>query len=179
MTEDIFSIKDKIIIITGAGNGIGRALANNMAERGAIIYCIDISFPNKIMEHLKDHLFDLKCDITDRNKFEKICDKIFNRHQRIDVLINNAGMTYTKKDKELYPKDKWDKTININLTAAFLCSQIVCEYMMRNKKGSIINITSLNAELGFPNNPAYVASKGGLKMLGKALARDWGIHSIR
>ena len=65
------------------------------------------------------------------------------------------------------------------MTGSFNCSQVVLGYMKKNKSGSIINITSLNAELAFPNNPAYVASKGGLKMLGKALARDWGIYGIR
>jgi len=179
MVEDLFYIKDRVIIITGAGSGLGREIASGMAERNAFVYCIDIHFPNKIPDHLVGCLFDQKCDVTDADEFKKKCNDIFNKHHKVDVLINNAGVTFTKKDNELYPKDQWDKTININLTAAFTCSQIVCEYMAKNKKGSIINITSLNAELGFPNNPAYVASKGGLKMLGKAFARDWGIHGIR
>ena len=75
---------------------------------------------------------------------------------------------------KIYLKDKWDETIKINLTAHFTCSQEVIQHMKKQKSGSIINITSINAELGFPRNPAYVASKGGLKMLGKSLAKDWG-----
>ena len=179
MPEDLFSIKGKVIIITGGGKGIGREITVGMAERHAFVYCIDILFPNKIPEHLDSYLFEKKCDITNTNEFREICDFIFNKYQRIDVLINNAGVTFTKKSGEPYPKDEWDKTIKINMTSAFTCSQIVFEYMMKNKKGSIINITSLNAELGFPNNPAYVASKGGLKMLGKAFARDWGRYGVR
>ncbi len=179
LAGELFSINGKAVIITGAGRGIGRDIAISMAERSAFVYCIDISFSEKIPDHLVDYLFEKKCDIVNPDEFKIICDEIFNRHKKIDVLINNAGVTFPKKDNELYPKDHWNKTIDINLTAAFTCSQIVCEYMLKNKNGSIINITSLNAELGFPNNPAYVASKGGLKMLGKAFARDWGMHGIR
>lgn len=177
--EDLFSIKNKVIIITGAGRGLGREIAIAMAEKRSFVYCIDISFPNRIPDNLKKNLFEKYCDITNFTNFKSICKEIFDKYKRIDVLINNAGVTYTKKEDEPYPKGQWDKTISINLTAAFTCSQIVYEYMFKNKKGSVINITSLGAELGFPNNPAYVASKGGLKMLTKAFARDWGINGIR
>ncbi len=177
--ENLFSIKDRVIIITGAGRGIGREIAIGMAEIGAYLFCIDIDFPNNIPEDLSNNLFYIHCDITDNINFENTCKDIFKKYQKIDALINNAGVTFNKKDDEFYSKDQWDKTIDVNLTSAFICSQIVCKYMLKNKKGSIINITSINAELGFPNNPAYVASKGGLKMLGKAFARDWGLHGIR
>ncbi len=177
--ENLFSIKNKVIIITGAGRGLGREVAIAMAKRKAYVYCVDLNFPNRIPRSLENNLFKKYCDITDLTSFKSICVEIFDRHKEIDVLMNIAGVTYTKKNDELYPQEQWDKTISINLTAAFTCSQIVYEYMLKNKKGSIINITSINAELGFPNNPAYVASKGGLKMLTKALARDWGINGIR
>ena len=74
---------------------------------------------------------------------------------------------------------KVNKTIEINLTTSFNCSQVIMQFMKKHKSGSIINITSINAEFGFPNNPAYIASKGGLKMLGKSMAKDWGKFGIR
>ena len=83
------------------------------------------------------------------------------------------------KGKLFYEKEDWAKTIDVNLTASFFCSQEVIKYMIKRKVGSIINITSLNAEIAFPNNPSYVASKGGLKMVGKALAKDWGKYGVR
>jgi len=89
------------------------------------------------------------------------------------------GMTATGKPGEVYSGKDWDQTLKINLTASFNCSETVIKFMKKQKSGSIINITSINAELGFPNNPAYIASKGGLKMLGKSLARDWGKYGIR
>jgi len=179
MHADLFSIKGKVVIITGAGRGIGREIALGMVQQHAWIYSVDLAFPANIKKNLKNRLINLQCDITNPDQFEKICQRIYKRHKKIDVLVNNAGVTYVKKGGGAYPQEDWDKTINVNLTAAFICSQIVFQYMLKNRQGSIINITSLNAERGFPNNPAYVASKGGLKMLGKALARDWGVYNIR
>ena len=177
--NDLFSIKNKVIIITGAGRGIGQYLAINIAKQSAIVYGIDISFTKKIPKNLNDRFFQIKCNISNRKKFQNICQRIFKKHKKIDVLINNAGVTFPENKKIFYPENKWIDTLGINLTAHFNCSQSVIKYMIKNRSGAIINVTSLNAELGFPKNPAYVASKGGLKMLGKALARDWGRFGIR
>ena len=176
---DLFSLKNKVILITGAGRGIGKYLAEKMAEQGAIVFSIDKKFQKKVSKKVKN-IFEIECDITDQPKFKKICSEIIKKKKRIDVLINNAGISMANKDPgKPYEKEKWDKTIEINLTSHFVCSQEVIKHMRKQKKGSIINITSINAELGFPRNPAYVASKGGLKMLGKALAKDWGKYGIR
>jgi len=174
--EQLFSLRGKMAVVTGAGRGLGREVAIAMAKRKAYVCCIDVNFPNRIPRSLENNLFNKYCDITDLTSFKSICVEIFDRYNKIDVLINNAGVTYTKKDNELYPQEQWDKTISINLTAAFTCSQIVYEYMFKNKKGSIINITSISAELGFPNNPAYIASKGGgnaNKSTCKRLGNKW------
>jgi NAD(P)-dependent dehydrogenase (short-subunit alcohol dehydrogenase family) len=176
---DLFSLKNEVILITGAGRGIGKYLAEKMAEQGAIVFSIDKKFEKNVSKKVKN-IFEIECDITDQTKFKKICSEIIKKKKRIDVLINNAGISMAnKKPGKPYEKEKWDKTIEINLTAHFVCSQEVIKHMRKQKKGSIINITSINAELGFPRNPAYVASKGGLKMLGKALAKDWGKYGIR
>ncbi|KFM20106.1 Gluconate 5-dehydrogenase protein [Marine Group I thaumarchaeote SCGC AAA799-P11] len=177
--RDIFSIKNKVIIVTGGGKGIGYDLAKNMAERNAYVYAIDIEFPN-VIQNTNPFLFQEKCDITNYKKFEKVCDKIFKNYKKIDVLINCAGVSFSEqKQNTFYPIEKWISTINVNFTAAFNCSQTVIKHMIKNSTGSIINITSIVAEQGFPRNPAYNASKGGLKMLGKALAKDWGRLGIR
>ena len=177
--NDLFSVKNKIVIITGAGRGIGRTFALNMAKRSAITYCFDIKFPNKIPKDLSNNLFHIKCDLTNKKKFDNECKKIFNHHKKIDVLINNLGISLPGKNEQTYLEKYWDQTLKINLTVAFNCSQTVMKFMLKKKNGSIINITSINAELGFPNNPAYIASKGGLKMLGKSMAKDLGKYGIR
>ena len=180
INNNLFSLKNKVILITGAGKGIGQHLAEKIAEQSAIVYAIDKQFTKKMSKNSMKNLFKIKCDITDQEKFRQICFDIVKKKKKIDVLINNAGISMASKQPgKIYAKDKWDETLRINLTAHFSCSQEVIQHMKRRKRGSIINITSINAELGFPRNPAYVASKGGLKMLGKALAKDWGKFGIR
>ena len=184
MNEDIvpnlFSIEGKVVLISGAGRGIGRHLAHSMAKYSAFVYCIDKKFPKKVPSDIKKNMFNIKCDITKKKSIQAVCKDIFSKHKKIDVLINNAGITIPlTKNKLFYEKENWTKTIDVNLTASFFCSQEVIKFMIKRKEGSIINITSLNAELAFPKNPSYVASKGGLKMVGKALAKDWGKFGIR
>tara|TARA_B000000460_G_C21494724_1_gene383364 strand:+ start:7 stop:816 length:810 start_codon:yes stop_codon:yes gene_type:complete len=175
-----FSIKDKIIIISGAGRGIGRYLAHSMAKHSAFVYCIDKKFPKEVPKDVKKNMFNVRCDITNNRSFMKVCQNIFKTSKKIDVLVNNAGVTFPSNKKEVfYPTKNWNDSLKVNLTASFHCSQAVIKYMVKNKSGSIINITSINAELAFPKNPAYIASKGGLKMLGKSLAKDWGRFGIR
>jgi len=177
--NDLFSIDNKIVIITGAGRGIGNTISKAFADRGSIVYGVDLRVPKRRGESTSN-LSYVKCDVTKENDFEQICNKIFKKHKKIDVLINCAGISLpNKKPRQIYPHSNWHKTIEVNLTAAFYCSQAVINKMAKNKRGSIINITSINAELGFPRNPSYVASKGGLKMLGKSFAKDWGSEGIR
>ena len=174
---DIFSLKNKVVIITGAGKGIGNYLANKLSQEKAIVYAIDITFQNN-SKTLPSNLFQTKCDITNKKKFHNICKSIYRNHKKIDVLINNAGLSFPSKS-EIYDSVNWEKTLAVNLTASYFCSLSAINFMKINNAGSIINITSLNAEQAFPKNPAYVASKGGLKMLGKSLAKDWGKFGIR
>jgi Dehydrogenases with different specificities (related to short-chain alcohol dehydrogenases) len=174
--NNIFSLKNKIVLITGAGRGIGLHLAEKLADYDAKVFTIDKKFTKKPIKNLSQ----IECDITNQDEFKKVCNQIFKQKKRIDVLINNAGISLANKETgKDYSIEKWNETLRINLTAHFTCSQEVIRYMKKQKSGSIINITSINAELGFPRNPSYVASKGGLKMLGKALAKDWGKFGIR
>jgi NAD(P)-dependent dehydrogenase (short-subunit alcohol dehydrogenase family) len=175
MKNNLFSVKDKIIIVTGAANGIGEFLSMGLLKNGARVYRIDKKF-KKSKKHVKLH--DKICDVTNLQQVRKTCLEIFDKNKKIDVLINNAGITLPGNPIN-YSLKSWMETIDVNLTGAFQFSQQVLKYMKKNHSGSIINITSINSEFGFPNNPAYVASKGGLKLLGKSLARDWGIYGIR
>lgn len=176
--NDLFSIKNKVIIVTGGGKGLGNTVAINMAQRGSFVYSLDKKFPEQVSKELSKNLFQKKCDITNKTNFELLIKNIFLQHDKIDVLFNIAGIGL-KKTNLFYSSSDWEKTLKVNLTAPFNCSQTVIKYMMKTKSGSIVNFTSINAELAFPNNPAYVASKGGLKMLSKSLAKDWAKYGIR
>ena len=176
MDDGLFSLKGKVIIITGGGQGIGEFLALGLSKRSAIVYCIDKKFKNRQKKYRG--LNNMLCDITKLDEVKNTCAEIIKKNKKIDVLINNAGITIPDK-LDNYSLDSWTKTLDVNLTGAFIFTQQVLKRMKKNRSGSIINITSINAEFGFPDNPAYVASKGGLKMLGKSLARDCGKYGIR
>lgn len=173
--SDIFSVKEKVIIITGGGKGIGYFLASEFSKRSAIVHVVDKMSTKNLTKDFSIH----KCDVTNKIEFKKICKLILSKNKKIDVLINNAGITFPNTSSNNYPLKNWKKTLDVNLTGPFVCSQIIGNIMKKQNSGSIINITSINAELGFPNNPAYVASKGGLKMLSKSLAKDLGKYGIR
>ena len=174
--KNLFSVKDKVVIVTGANGGIGNAIALGFAKNQSIVYGVDLKIPNTKSLNVFYH----KCDVSKPKQFTKICETIFKKHKHVDVLINCAGISLPNgKPNRQYSQTNWLKTIEINLTSSFYCMQAVIPYMIKNNNGSIINITSINAELGFPKNPSYVASKGGLKMLSKSFAKDWGARGIR
>ncbi|MCH8986947.1 SDR family NAD(P)-dependent oxidoreductase, partial [Patescibacteria group bacterium] len=132
-------------------------------------------------EKLSKKVFpDLEVEMLHGKMPQKEKERIMRKFKygRIDILVNNAGITISEPS-ESYSEENWERTYQVNLKAAFLLSQAVAKYMIEQKSGVIINVTSIGAEQGFPENPAYVAFKGGLKQLTKALARDWAIHNIR
>lgn len=163
----MFSLEGKVAVVTGSSGGIGSAIVKGYREAGAIAYGLDITEPF------------VGLDITDTKRAEKVFSIIAIGGEHIDTLVNCAGITFSEPTgTENYTDKDWDKTIATNLTAPWKLCKIVFPYM-KNKGGSIINITSVGAEQGFSNNPAYGASKGGLKTLTKCLAMDWAKYGIR
>lgn len=170
-----FSVKNKIVIVTGAARGNGLAISRGLVNGGARVYGIDVvDFSNSIKN---ENFFPIKADVTNADLMREVVDQIYLSNKKIDVLINNAGITKATS-AESYAIQDWDKTILTNLSAPFILAQLVFG-TMKDSGGSIINITSLNARFGFSNNPAYVASKSGLNGLTRALAKDWAKYNIR
>ena len=179
--DKIFSLEGKVAIVTGAGRGNGKAIAEGFLKAGAIVYFVDV---------LKKQFIELKkmirgnrarfilADVNDFSLIENHIERIYNRQKRIDILVNNAGITLPFTSGS-YPDIKWENTYLTNLKAPFKLAQMVFKYMKRQGNGVIINVTSLGSELGFSDNPAYVTFKGGLKQLTKALANDWARYNIR
>lgn len=157
----MFSIEGLVVIVTGASGGNGSAISNKLKELGAMV--IDCDLP--------------KYDVTKNEDLKRLITKTLKHNGQINGLINCAGVTYGN-DLLNYKDEDWDKTYEVNLKAPYQLSKKAAKHM-KATGGSIINITSLNSELGFPNNPAYVATKGGLKQLTKSLAVDLGKHNIR
>lgn len=170
--ENHFSIENKVFIITGASSGIGKFLANSFSELGGIVYGITRK------KQKNQSYINIICDINKTHKIKSIIRKIYLKEKKIDVLINNAGITYEKKNLDTNMK-YFDQTISTNTKSPILIALEAYKYMSKKKCGSIINICSLSSKLGFPMNPSYVSSKAGLSMASKALAVDFGKNNIR
>ena len=176
-----FSLKTKVAVVTGAARGNGLAIGKALLDFGATVYFFDLledelKSVEKKIEFEKAYFVQM--DVTNYKNFATQCNEIFLKENHLDILVNNAGVTYGQPSEE-YSQEHWDKTHKINLEAPFKLSQIVFPYMKASGSGSIINITSVSSELGMSQNPAYVSSKGGLKQLTKALAKDWAAYGIR
>jgi NAD(P)-dependent dehydrogenase (short-subunit alcohol dehydrogenase family) len=171
--ESIFSLKNKTAIITGGSKGIGAEIARAFIKAGANVVCISRSEP-AIKEQSNFSYY--KCDISDSQKFQSICELIDSYYKGIDILVNAAGISLPIDDK--YTEfERFSKTLSVNLLATYQCCEIVSKFM--HKGSSIINITSIGSMLGFPGNPGYVASKGGVMALTKSLAIDLSPMNIR
>ncbi len=173
--DNFFSIKDKVILVTGASKGIGMVLADKMAQAGGNVFALARSVSSKV--DIPCGVTYKQCDVTDDEAFSAICRDISSSEYAIDVLVNAAGISLFGDG--CIDIERFSRTIEVNLKAAYTCSMIVSSYMRKSKSPSIVNITSINSIVGFPGNPGYVASKGGLRMLTKALAIDLIKDNIR
>lgn len=176
---DLFDLTGKVAIVTGAARGIGQSIAVELARKGANVVVSDIipgnSAVNQIKK-LKRKAIYIKADISNKKQVENLINETIKKFKKIDILVNNAGIYITGATLDL-PEETWDKTIDINLKGYFLCSQAALKHM---KKGaSIINISSVAGIEGSPAGAAYCASKGGIRLLTKALAAEFGAMGIR
>jgi NAD(P)-dependent dehydrogenase (short-subunit alcohol dehydrogenase family) len=173
MNKKLFNIKNFVTIVTGSNRSIGLKIAAGFYEYGAKVIRIDLNLKKHKLYKFDDYIIDL----TKQKLVDRCVNEIKHKYGRIDVLINNAGVTINSTN--FYDEKILKKTLSVNLIAAYNLSNKVCKIMSKRKKGSIINITSLAAERGFIGNPSYQVSKAGLKQLTKALACDWGQKNIR
>ncbi len=166
----LFNLKNKVIIISGAGRGNGYQIAKDLSSIGIKVCRLD----KKLIKINSKNVYDYKIDITSSKKVKTVLNEIYKKFRKIDGLINNAGVSI-----ESNKIDDIKKTLDINLISALNLSYSVCGFMKKRKEGSVINITSLGAHQGFKNNPAYQISKSGLSQLTRAIAKDFGEFGIR
>ena len=181
--ENLFNLNNKTIIITGAGSGNGKTIAIALSKLNCKLIICDNNKKNlltlykslnKINSNLSKYIFDLK----DLDQIKNFIKKLKSKKMIIDVLINNAGISLPSNSSE-YPIDSFDETYKINLRAPFILSTRISTLMKKSKLPTIINITSLGAHKGFPNNIAYTSSKGALRQMTKSLAYDLSKYNIR
>lgn len=178
-------LEGKVALVTGGASGIGRSIAEHFACEGARVAILDVNRAagEKSLEGLKalaqqPPLFVL-CDLESKVEIEKSLAYLLDQWGHIDVLVNNAAVSLGDGFLET-SFEKWQKTIAVNLSAVFICSQLVARSMVSRKiTGSIINLASINSFASERGAAPYVASKGGVLMLTRAMAVDLAQYSIR
>lgn len=175
----MFSLKGKKALVTGASYGIGFAIACGLAKAGADIVFNEINeeLLNKGLDDYKELGIKAKgfiCDITDEDEVKKMVQKIGD----IDILVNNAGIIKRIPMHEMSAED-FRRVIDVDLTGAFILSKAVLPKMIAKTQGKIINICSMMSELGRETVSAYAAAKGGLKMLTRNIASEYGQYNIQ
>ena len=175
------SFEGKVVIVTGAAQGIGRQIALDFAKEKATVIILDVN-ADGLKEAQKELGSHSECvyyslDVTDNKQVEEIINKIIDKFSKIDIVVNNAGITRDNLVLRLSEND-WDKVIAVNLKGAFLCSKLCAWHMVKQRRGKIVNISSIIGMVGNPGQANYAASKAGLIGLTKSLARELGSRNV-
>ena len=183
MSCPLFDLSGKTALITGSSRGIGLELARGLGMAGAKLILNGTNKGNlqRAVSELKNEGFEVYgalFDVTDKQQIEEQLISAEKQAGPIDILINNAGIQI-RAPLETFNLSEWKKIIDINLTGMFLVSQYISKGMIARRSGKIINICSLQSELGRPTIAPYAASKGGVKMLTKAMAAEWAKYNIQ
>ena len=177
-------IKDKVAIVTGAAQGIGKGIAFGLAEAGADVVNCDQNLDGA--ERVANEIRALgrramvaQADVSKSSDVNRMVQQTLETFGKIDILVNNAGIAVVCAIENLREED-WDRVIEVNLKGAFLCSQAVGRHMIERKSGgSIVNLASITADMPRPNGGAYTPSKAGVIGLTRLLALEWAKHGIR
>jgi 3-oxoacyl-[acyl-carrier protein] reductase len=175
-------LEGKVALVTGASRGIGRAIARELARRGAFVY-LGARDEGKLAEAVREiegqggRAAALTLEVADRASVEAGFDAILKAQGRIDCLVNNAGITRDNLLLRMKP-DEWAQVLDVNLTGTFHCTQVALKPMLRQRAGRIVNITSVVGLAGNAGQANYAASKAGIVGFTKAVAREVASRSI-
>ena len=178
----MFDLTNKVAIITGASQGIGKGMAEIFSKAGAHVACVSRNKDN--LKSVADSLIEnggaasfYTCDVSSLDAFQNTIKEIVENHGSVDILVNNAGVC---KDKLIMrmSEDDWNKVININLNGAFNGIKAVSQIMIKQRAGRIINISSIVGLIGNPGQANYAASKAGLIGLSKSAAKELAPRGI-
>lgn len=183
---DLFSLKGQVALVTGGARGLGRQIAEGLAEAGA-----DLVIASRKLENLEQAAIDLekvgvrvlpvKCDVTESDQIQHLVEKTVAEFGRLDILVNNAGITWGAPVEE-YPLEQWRRVLEANVTGVFLACQEAARIMIPQGRGKIINLTSVmgftGGEPGVVDATAYSVSKGAIVSLTRDLAVKWAEKNI-
>jgi NAD(P)-dependent dehydrogenase (short-subunit alcohol dehydrogenase family) len=171
-------LKDKVAIITGAASGIGLACATLFAEQGAHVIMADINMEKCVQEAKKINAMPVYCDVRITTDVQGLVKGVIKQYQKIDILLNNAAVAIGASITEMKEQD-WSEVINTNLTSAYRTISAVLPFMLSEKSGSIINMSSMQAYRSWSDWTAYAAAKGGLLAMTNQLAGQFGSYNVR
>lgn len=182
MCMELFELRGKVALVTGASKGLGKSMAMALGEAGADIVMVARG-PVKLAEAEKEvadmgvRTLTIAADVTTPEDVDKVVNQALAKFGKIDILVNNVG-TYVGKPIEESTTEDWFNLINTNLTSAYLCCRAVGKHMMERQRGKVVNMAAAIGALGARNSSAYCASKGGVIQLTRALAVEWAKYHI-
>lgn len=179
-----FSLTGRVALVTGAGRGIGRAVAMELAEAGADLIlasrtAADLQQVAEVARGRGREALVVPADVADEAAVESLVRRAVEAFGRVDVLVNCAGISPVYKRAEHMTSAEWDTVLSVNLRGAFLCATAVGRQMIAQDGGTIVNVASIGARVALPRLVAYCASKGGVDQLTKVLAVEWARYNIR
>ena len=168
-----FSLHGRVALVTGGSSGIGRAIADAFASKGATVVVVD----RAVTDAPAVEGGVLACDVTDPVSVDRAVDDVQRRFGRIDVLVNSAGVALLGPAED-FSLEQWDRTLSVNLTGAFVMSQRVGQVMLAQASGAVISLASQAASVALPGHVAYCASKAGLLGMTRVLALEWAGRGV-
>ena len=180
----MMDLSGKVAIVTGAGRGLGWAIAQRLAQDGAKVVIAEIDWMSAqekatAIREMKREALPVKTDVSQWADVQAMVKQIMDKFGRIDILVNNAGILGPYFLAEEYPEEMWDQVIAVNLKGTFLCCKAVLPIMKKQGNGSIINIASVAGKEGNAQMAPYSASKGGIITLTKTLGKELATFHIR
>ena len=175
-------LKEKVALVTGAAQGIGRAIVLLLAQKGADIIVSDINLEKaeettKEIEAIGRRTMAIRADVANTNDVERMVEAILERFGQIDILVNNAGIAKDKLILRMTEED-WDAVLNVNLKGTFNCTKAVVRHMSKQRRGKIVNIASVVGQMGNVGQANYSASKAGVIGFTKTIAREFAQRGI-
>lgn len=178
-----FILKEKVGIVTGAGSGIGKAIAKKLAQEGCNLVANDINETslNNVVNEIQSlgyRAIGIKADVANKTEVELLVKTTIQKYGKIDLLVNNAGIYPASPVTEL-KEEEWNRVIDVNLKGVFICSQEVVKYMIKQKSGAIVNIGSVDGKEPPGGNAHYSAAKAGVMNITKTFALELAKYGIR